>query len=115
MVTPAEPKGLDESEGETKNLVCSCRRRMSERTPVDGPATWPGWADGREVGLDEVGVSENKMSGRRKLVIWGIGVFVTLAVIVGIIASRPRTRPLSLAGAVMRRDADPRKNCRLRM
>ena len=49
------------------------------------------------------------MSGRRKLVIWGIGVFVTLAVVVGVIASRPRTRPLSLAGAVMRRDADPKK------
>ena len=31
------------------------------------------------------------MSGRRKLVIWGIGVFVTLAVVVGVIASRPRT------------------------
>ena len=34
MVTPVEPKGLDESESETKNLVCSCRRRMSGRTPV---------------------------------------------------------------------------------
>jgi hypothetical protein len=38
MVTPVEPKGLDESGGETKNLVCSCRRRMWESTPVDGPA-----------------------------------------------------------------------------
>jgi len=49
------------------------------------------------------------MSGRRKLVIWVIGVVATLAIVVGILASRPHTRPLSLAGAVMRRDADPKK------
>ncbi len=51
----------------------------------------------------------NKMSGRRKLVIWVIGAVAVVAIIVGVIASRPRTRPLSLAGAVMRQDADPKK------
>ena len=49
------------------------------------------------------------MSGKRKLVIWIGGVVVLLAIVVGILASRPRTRPLSLAGAVMRQDADPKK------
>jgi hypothetical protein len=49
------------------------------------------------------------MSGRRKLVIWIGGVVVLLAIVVGILASRQRTRPLSLAGAVMRQDADPKK------
>jgi hypothetical protein len=56
-----------------------------------------------------VGVNGKKMSGRRKLVIWVIGALAVVAIIVGIVASRPRTRPLSLAGAVMRQDADPRK------
>src|SRR5882724_615886 len=49
------------------------------------------------------------MSGRRKLVISVGGVVVLVAIVVGILASRPRTRPLSLAGAVMRQDADPKK------
>jgi hypothetical protein len=49
------------------------------------------------------------MSGRRKLVIWVIAVVTLLAIAVGILANRPRTRPLSLAGAVMRQDPDPKK------
>jgi hypothetical protein len=46
---------------------------------------------------------------RRKVLIWVVGVVATLALFVAILADRPHTRPLSLAGAVMRRDADPKK------
>ncbi|HMH08803.1 MAG TPA: hypothetical protein VK579_19155, partial [Terriglobales bacterium] len=49
------------------------------------------------------------MSGRRKAVIWVVVIVVAVVIAAGILASRPRTRPLSLAGAVMRRDADPKK------
>jgi hypothetical protein len=58
---------------------------------------------------DRLPGSKITISGRRKLVIWGVGVAVLLAIVVAILASRPRTRPLSLAGAVMRQDADPKK------
>ncbi len=49
------------------------------------------------------------MSGRRKLTIWAIAIVAALGIVVGILATRPHTRPMSLGGAVMRRDADPKK------
>jgi hypothetical protein len=49
------------------------------------------------------------MSIGRKPVIWAVGSLLALAVVAGMLLSRPHTRPLSLAGAVMRRDADPKK------
>jgi hypothetical protein len=45
----------------------------------------------------------------RKPLIWSAAIVVVVAIVVAVIANRPRTRPLSLAGAVMRQDADPRK------
>jgi len=49
------------------------------------------------------------MTGKRKALIWLVGFFAVAAIIAAVIAIRPHTRPLSLAGAVMRQDADPRK------
>ena len=45
----------------------------------------------------------------RKPLIWSAAIVVVVAIVVAVIANRPRTRPLSLGGAVMRQDADPRK------
>ena len=47
----------------------------------------------------------------RKPLIWSAAIVVVVAIVVAVIANRPRTRPLSLGGAVMRQDADPGKDC----
>ncbi len=49
------------------------------------------------------------MSGGRKAVLWLVACLAVAAIAAAIFVGRPRTRPLSLTGAVMRQDADPRK------
>jgi hypothetical protein len=49
------------------------------------------------------------MTGKRRLVLWTGSIVLALAIAGGIIASRPHTRPIALGGAVIRQDADPKK------
>src|SRR5258708_27717756 len=49
------------------------------------------------------------MSGRRRLISWVGTIIVAIAIVAGILLIRPHTRPMSLSGAVMRQDADPKK------
>jgi hypothetical protein len=49
------------------------------------------------------------MSGRRKLAAWGVLAVALAAGIAGVLLTRPHTRPLALRGAVVRQDADPKK------
>ena len=49
------------------------------------------------------------MTGKRRLILWTGSIGLALAISAGIIASRPHTRPIALGGAVIRQDADPKK------
>ena len=49
------------------------------------------------------------MTGKRRLVLWSGSIVLALAIAGGIIASRPHARPIALNGAVIRQDADPKK------
>ena len=68
-----------------------------------------------EMGGDRIGETIGKtngktsMSGKRKLVTVVAGMVSLLAGLAIILWSRPHTRPMSLRGAVVREDADPKK------
>jgi hypothetical protein len=49
------------------------------------------------------------MSGTRKLILGVAAVVVTGAIVAAMLLIRPHTRPMSLGGAVIREDADPKK------
>jgi hypothetical protein len=49
------------------------------------------------------------MSGARKLILGAAAVVVTGAIVAAMLLIRPHTRPMSLGGAVIREDADPKK------
>jgi hypothetical protein len=49
------------------------------------------------------------MSGTRKLILGVVAVVVTGAIVAAMLLIRPHTRPMSLGGAVIREDADPKK------
>ena len=53
--------------------------------------------------------THEKMSGKRKLVTVAAGIVCVLAILAGILWTRPHTRPMSLRGAVIREDTDPKK------
>ncbi len=49
------------------------------------------------------------MSGRRKLIVGAAAIVAAGAIVAGVLLIRPHTRPMSLGGAVIRQDADPKK------
>ena len=49
------------------------------------------------------------MSGTRKLIMWVAAIVVVGATVAATVFIRPHTRPMSLGGAVIRQDADPKK------
>ena len=49
------------------------------------------------------------MSGTRKLIMWVAAIVVVGAIVAAMVFIRPHTRPMSLGGAVIRQDADPKK------
>ena len=49
------------------------------------------------------------MTGGRKLMVWAGAIVAVGAIVASVLLIRPHTRPMVLSGAVMRQDADPKK------
>jgi len=49
------------------------------------------------------------MTGGRKLMVWAGVIVAVAAIVASVLLIRPHTRPMALSGAVMRQDADPKK------